>query len=187
MYLVPKLRLREMRIVMKYPLVHSFYKIIWQKTFDGISLHFPKWKRRFLVYRIGTRRSLINLESHAVNIPLIFCWWIWHVLKQTSFSWKRKIFPSYQVNAASSRYVRWWNFESVITCSLCKSVNHCKVPPVKLNKAVKRRACARGSIQAGRAPIFLAKFQRKTLETTDVSRNKWNKIETFVEICKRKP
>ena len=122
-----------------------------------------------------------------MNITLIFCWWIWHVLKQTSFSWKRKIFPSYQVNAASSRYIRWWNFESVITRSLCKSVNHCKVPPVKLNKAVKRRACARGSIQAGRAPISLAKFQRKTSETTDVSRNKWNKIETFVEICKTKP
>ena len=56
----------------------------------------------------------------------------------------------------------------------------------------KFNACLRGSLTAtrrysimrlgGRAN-FRAKFYRKTLKTTAVSKNKQTKIETFIEIC----
>ena len=57
----------------------------------------------------------------------------------------------------------------------------------KLDTEVKRWACARGSILAGRVLLYRSKFDRKTSqETTDVSKNERKKIKALIEICKRK-
>ena len=51
--------------------------------------------------------------------------------------------------------------------------------------AVKCRACARGSILVGRAPISRAKFKGRHKKKITVSSNKRRKIETFTEISQR--